>query len=218
MIPQSKNLDKKISTKVESTDVDLNDYINEGKYYFPYSTTPATNIPAGSNGELIVLVGTNFVKQLWFRHGTANSNDYETYVRTKVNENWSDWKRYIIDNDIYYKAGDTIILDNYPVVGHVTSSAKKIEFAVCVPKHLNNKISTITITSGTLTVRGIAGYVQDSYNTPIELTDGTYNVVVHKRTENMLYISVTSPNDKFTNVTNNTPVSVYLNSVTLKFT
>lgn len=69
----------------------LNDYTTEGRYYF--GSAP-TNIPAGVNGFLEVFVASNgAVKQIWYRHGTANTNDYETYVRTYSND-WSNWKRY----------------------------------------------------------------------------------------------------------------------------
>lgn len=99
----------------------------------------------------------------------------------------------------------------------MTSSATAIAFAVQTPMRLDN-ISTITITSGTLTVRGTAGYIEDSYNKPIPLTGGTHDIGTYKRNANTIYINVVKTTADWLNVTNNTPLSVYFNGVTLKFT
>ena len=37
---------------------------------------------------------------MFFRHGTANTNDYQTYVRTKIGTDWSDWTRLITVKDV----------------------------------------------------------------------------------------------------------------------
>lgn len=73
---------------VDKTGEDLDDYIYPGVYTFGGSYTPE-HIPSGVNGWLVVLRwptsdANATVKQLWFRHGTVGSNDFETYVRTKV--------------------------------------------------------------------------------------------------------------------------------------
>lgn len=79
---------------VTATSQNLDNYKTEGRYYFDAGNTP-TNIPAGVNGILEVLTAPNgMVKQIWYRHGTPNSNDYETYVRTFSSDTWSSWKRY----------------------------------------------------------------------------------------------------------------------------
>ena len=77
----------------------LDDYVESGTYTFGGTYTP-TGIPAGVNGWLVVMrwstSDTNpTVKQLWFRHGTLDSNDHEIYVRTRTQgENkWSAWSR-----------------------------------------------------------------------------------------------------------------------------
>lgn len=88
--------EKDTKTKVVSTpNTNLNDYREEGRYYFNSEVTP-TNIPVGVNGFLIVIsAGTNnnIVKQIWMRQGTQNSNDSDTYIRTYNDVNWSDWKK-----------------------------------------------------------------------------------------------------------------------------
>lgn len=86
-------LDKKLNKGVDVTITgeDINNYKTEGVYHFGNSVTP-TNIPAGVNGWLVVIGGAGSDrKQLWFRQGTANSNDHEIYVRTLLGDVWSDW-------------------------------------------------------------------------------------------------------------------------------
>lgn len=78
---------------------DLDDYIYPGVYTFATSYTPS-HIPAGNNGWLVVLRwptsdASATVKQLWFRHGTAGTNDFETYVRTKLGSNaFGSWSKF----------------------------------------------------------------------------------------------------------------------------
>ena len=102
---------------ITSTGTNLNDYKTEGTYYFSPSYTP-TNIPVGVNGWLKVIPGndgTAIVKQIWYRHGTPNSNDYETYVRTFSSNTWGSWKMFgmqssidSLDNNKVNKSGDTL--------------------------------------------------------------------------------------------------------------
>ena len=42
--------------------------------------------------------GNGAIKQIWYRHGTANSNDYETYVRTLAGT-WSNWVKLLNDKE-----------------------------------------------------------------------------------------------------------------------
>ena len=80
---------------------DLNDYKTSGIYYFRSDYVTPTNIPAGSNGILFVIASHSntttgkVVKQVWMRHGTNNSNDYHTYLRSYNGSSWSDWHRII---------------------------------------------------------------------------------------------------------------------------
>lgn len=98
---------------VTTTNTNLNDYKTEGTFYFSPTYIP-TNIPAGVNGWLKVLPGndgTLIVKQIWYRHGTTNSNDYETYVRTFSSNTWSSWRRLITDkSQIEYPGWQSIVL------------------------------------------------------------------------------------------------------------
>ena len=82
------------TTMVTASNVNLNNYTETGLYYFPAGRT-ITNIPAGVNGWLLVInsASVGAIKQIWFRHGTANTNDFETYVRTLAGS-WSNWFKF----------------------------------------------------------------------------------------------------------------------------
>lgn len=92
----------KYATNVAVAGEDLNNYTDAGLYSFSASYTP-TNAPSGnSNGWLLVMPwkqGNVTVKQVWFRHGSLNSNDFKTYVRTQIGSSgWSDWSEYYTTN------------------------------------------------------------------------------------------------------------------------
>lgn len=83
----------KLSADSQGSGLDLNDFKTAGEYYFDNSHTP-TNIPnSNNNGVLIVIETDSIIKQIWMRHGTKDSNDYNTYVRTyySSSNNWSIW-------------------------------------------------------------------------------------------------------------------------------
>ena len=83
---------------ISVTGEDLDNYTDAGFYTFAQAYTP-TNAPSGNtNGWLLVIPWTQnsaTVKQIWFRHGSINNNDFETYVRTKIGSyGWSGWSKY----------------------------------------------------------------------------------------------------------------------------
>lgn len=76
----------------------LDSYNTEGKYYFSGAVTPV-NIPVGINGWLVIYSNGGAIKQIWYRVGTPNANDYDTYVRTCTNGSWGSWSRYLTNAD-----------------------------------------------------------------------------------------------------------------------
>lgn len=96
---------------VTDSNTDLDNYKESGIYFFDTNYVPE-NIPAGNNGWLVVLKGSgNFVKQVWYRAGTANLNDSDTYVRTNTGS-WSSWRKYVTEDETNYKTVLTTDLDN----------------------------------------------------------------------------------------------------------
>lgn len=89
---------------VNTSNTNLDDYLTDGLYNFAVEYAPK-GVPAGSNGWLQVFTnGTNSVaKQVWYRHGTANTNDWETYIRTKTSSNagWSTWVKLVVPSDTW---------------------------------------------------------------------------------------------------------------------
>ena len=80
------------------TGTDLDDVIQSG-HYVCSSTKEYTHLPTGvSNGTLVVYGGTQteYVKQVFYRYGTLDTNDYETSVRSREYDGsaWSSWKKY----------------------------------------------------------------------------------------------------------------------------
>lgn len=85
---------------VTTANTNLNDYKNPGTYFFNSSAKPI-NIPAGVNGWLQVMkYNDTWIKQVWYRAGTVNSNDFQTFVRTQANGTWSDWHQFVLTDNM----------------------------------------------------------------------------------------------------------------------
>lgn len=101
------------------TGQDLNDYTDAGFYTFAAAYAPA-NAPSGNtNGWLLVVPwvqGNATIKQFWFRHGSVGSNDFETFVRTRVGSNaWGSWSKYYTTS-------------NPPTAAEVGAISKSLQF------------------------------------------------------------------------------------------
>lgn len=83
------------NTQTIDSDANLNDFTENGYYYFVAGHT-YTNIPIGGNGwlEVINTGNTSGIKQIWYRDGTLNTNDYQTFVRTYSGGTWSNWANF----------------------------------------------------------------------------------------------------------------------------
>lgn len=119
--------------------------------------------------------------------------------------------------DLFYSQNEEETYTSQAIfAGHVTSSTTQIVFSIPTTKNMKN-ISTIAITAGVIVVRGISGYLQDSLNNPIPLTGGTYTITVVKVSNGMIRVTV-NKDSAWSNVTNNTPLSVFASGLKLKFT
>lgn len=117
---------EKLSDSIVVTTIgeDLNNYTESGIYYFDGNHTP-TNIPTGVNGWLQVMsssVTTN-VKQIWYRHGTINSNDYQTFVRTKTGSGWSTWQQFQMVDKI---GGVSLLYNNEITTGTAVTLSESL--------------------------------------------------------------------------------------------
>lgn len=94
------NVDDKFKAKVDKIKklaaVDLNTLTESGLYYVSDETT-ALHCPAGSNGHLLVMSDGTRVRQVFFRVGTVDTNNYQWYSRslgsdlTLGDNGWSQW-------------------------------------------------------------------------------------------------------------------------------
>lgn len=115
-----------------------------------------------------------------------------------------------IENEMYYKAGNTYTASgNIITSGFVTNSKKDITFSFPVPKRLD-KISTITLNSYDITVRDVAGaYLLN------RATSNVGTVTIAKGDGNYIRVNLRSGTAYTT--TNNSPISVVLYGITLTF-
>lgn len=97
----AENLNKLASKTVNVSEpgTNLDDYKEDGVYYFHQTVTPV-NTPAGVNGWLVVMKNNvDGCKQIWLRMGTPapyegnqNPNSYQTFIRTWASvTGWGDW-------------------------------------------------------------------------------------------------------------------------------
>lgn len=123
-----------------------------------------------------------------------------------------------IFNELYYKVGDTIEFANYnnniTLGGIVTGNSTNISFTLPLPKRLN-KVSNVNISTMVLNIRKVAGGYLPSSAGYEPLIDA--NTTISTRLfDNLLAVTITR-NSAF-DVTNNTPVGVSINSLSLTFT
>lgn len=92
---------KRLQVQELASETDLNSVLETGMYYCTYGKT-YSNMPSSvSNGWLFVYRQTdNIVKQVFMRHGTAGTNDYQSFVRTLIGTEWSDWVRFVTEKDV----------------------------------------------------------------------------------------------------------------------
>ena len=93
------NIDEKYVNKINKySAVDLNTLTESGLYYVSDETT-ALHCPAGSNGHLLVMSDGTRVRQVFFRVGTVNTNNWQWYSRSLGSDltlglnadGWSEW-------------------------------------------------------------------------------------------------------------------------------
>ena len=117
------------------------------------------------------------------------------------------------ENKPYFEAGDTATI-TATYAGHVTGARKEYYLQIPLSKPI---LAANVAVSGKVYGRGIAGYVLDSYNAPINLAGGTGYTVTCTQNPGGLRVVLTYTDEQTAGVTNNTPIAWY-GSVTLKFT
>lgn len=85
----------------ETETIDLDTLFTAGRYYIPSKSGTKTGMPTGVvNGWLDVMPSyyyttgveiMRYCKQVFYRHGTAGSNDYQVYTRLWNRSGWGAW-------------------------------------------------------------------------------------------------------------------------------
>lgn len=120
-------------------------------------------------------------------------------------------------SDLFFKPGDVYsVTYNHAraLTGYISSSTKGMYFEIPLPKFLTN-VNGANITAMAGGVRGIGGYV-DGLTNNSNLLSG-YTVTASVDNPNTLYVSIVK-SSALSNATNNTPISVALNSINISFT
>lgn len=165
-------LDKKVEKCIEVTTkgANLDDYVDEGWYYFGSSYTPV-NIPSGTNGFLHVVRRKTssiiIIKQFWYRMGNTNT-DHNCYMRNYYSGDsaWTNWTRFITEKDAYQKTklwtnanlsngfnAQTISLslsgyDGVEILYYVDSSTNVYQNTGTILKGINGVMWYVTAESG----------------------------------------------------------------------
>lgn len=109
------DLYKRITVQIISSNTDeqgnphdLNNYMDNGLFFFTLSSEPL-NLPPGAVNGLLVVIDCGYepspvIKQLFFRYGTANKTDHNISIRTRMSASavWTDWARILTSKDIIY--------------------------------------------------------------------------------------------------------------------
>ena len=130
---------------------------------------------------------------------------------TNLNINFNDLSNKI-DNELYYKSGDTYVLGRMiEAGGYLTGSAQSIRFSIAVPKRLDN-VSSVAINTLNVAIRkSNGGYL---INGDV-LTESNLTVTAYVCEPN--YIDFYIANSGTYDGTNNTPIGVAINSLNMTF-
>lgn len=93
---------------------DLNDYIEGKIWYFPTTAIPSHS-PDNSNGYLVVIrLADEYLKQFWIRSGTINGNSDKVFIRSKFEDEWTDWSQFSTSDHTHFirKLNSSYDLDN----------------------------------------------------------------------------------------------------------
>lgn len=212
----AENLNNMVSYEIITGSFDFNNLINEDQKVpkkYKINSSSGTNRPVNNWGWLEVrktIASSADVYNQWYE-----SDKGEVYYRQKSSSSteWESWVK--VSENNYYKAGDTQSLSELTIAGYVSSSTSALMMDIYLPKKIDN-ISSITITSGTATIRTTNGGYLDNNSSGFDITKSPYSLAIYKREGNRITIRI-NKSSAYTNVTNNTPISGALSNLRLTF-
>ena len=180
---------------ISATGTSLDDYKEEGTYYFP-TATQTVNIPYGTNGWLKVIANGTNVKQIWYRSGTPGTNDFQTAIRTHTNTTgWGEWTKVLTSKDgtdifnamglqgfssSYYTipAGGTIrvaVPGIHLLYGRLTGAAANANAVYCITAYSVSRAPLITELSAGTNLTLASGGSNDS-GWYVDITNSNANI------------------------------------------
>ena len=128
-----------------------------------------------------------------------------------------------LKNDLFYKSGDTEVIQTYYTTGgFISSGSTNVQFSFPTEKSMKN-ISSIEIKNISCSLRSIEGYLRPDGDTNkvdfVKTNFGTIKVL--KISNNLLRIDLSIDSgykiNANTNATNNRPISATLTTLELEF-
>lgn len=114
--------------------------------------------------------------------------------------------------ELFFWSGDTITMSQLVEAGFISSSSTMLYFDVTMPKRMQGL--TPTITGCTITCRNVAG---STFMNQVDVTGSAYTLALSKRADsNTIRVDVKINSGTFS-ATNNSPISVYVNSISFSF-
>lgn len=144
----------------------------------------------------------------------ATPSAYQAYTKSEVDTLIAN----AVNDALYYKAGDTytqVAGGNESAEnswsGFLTTNATELRFTMILPKSTKN-VSTATISVLKVVARGVMGYLNSA--STLDLTSlGTVSAKIFDNRLNIKCVMSTA----FTNVQNNSPVSIAIRGITVTF-
>lgn len=190
-----------------SASIDLNRCIYPGIYYSAGAST-ITNTPNGNTTgwlEVVHILNQSMIKQIWYTNGTANTNDYLTYVRTSNNgSTFGNWFQFYGDKGNMTVNGTLTVTAAFTanttakIIGALTASSTLTCTGAAT---FNNTISCSNNISATGTVTGskVLNAVYNDYAEFFERGESTEEgdiIALDSNSEKEQYVkgSYTNPN------------------------
>lgn len=177
------------------------------------TTVSGKVLPSGGTvGQVLMKKGSDDYNVKWGNLPTIVDNLTSSNTTMALSANQGRILKGLID-EMYYKSGDTYSISALAIgSGYVTGGKKEIFFPWYIPKNMKN-INSITINAINVTVRGVAGgYIVD--HETLSNIGGT--ITATKIDDKTIQIHI-AKNNVMSSATNNSPVSIQLNELTLTF-
>lgn len=114
-----------------------------------------------------------------------------------------------VENELYYKSGDVITINETILSGYISDSTSAVYFSIPAVKRLDN-ITSATINTGNVTARTTNQYLENNGYNGFDPTGSDYTQIINiDKDINTIWVKL-KRNTPFDGMINNSPVSVAL--------